>query len=158
MRISSTRLSIPSAPQKPSSAPAGEKLSFHNEPHVPMDAVMRGFSQIELSSSTKETLSITAIGALGGAIGAALGGGDSAIPMTALTTAGIGATAAAAHSMASSEAGYSIPGALLTGIGFGGFAGILGNGLTSLTGLPPIISGAIAGAGMGYVSSVVMKG
>ena len=66
MQISSSRITPKHTPQTAKQAPANnESITFLNEPHVPMDAVMRGYSQMDFSS-VKDALAFAAFGAAGG--------------------------------------------------------------------------------------------
>lgn len=158
MHISSTRLTAPStSPKAQTAPPSNESLSFLNEPHIPMDAVMRGYQDLDLSGM-KDVLGFAAIGAAGGALaGAATGGSGWMVPTTVGTTAAALTAATAADLAINGDDGYgglALLASPIAGGGIGLAGGIAGFGLTALTGLNPVASGAIAGGIAGAAISM----
>jgi hypothetical protein len=156
MQINSTRLQP--MRQTASQAPpkANESTTFLNEPHVPMDAVMRGFSDFN-TDSTKTVLGFTAMGAIGGAVGGLTGGSGWMIP------ASIGASAVidSAGSYLANRNDHLAPlaaiGGGIAGATAGAIGGTLGLGLSALTGMNPVVSGAVAGGATHLVMSVLSE-
>lgn len=154
MLISSTRpvsAQTTQATHSISNEPLASSQELH-EPHIPMDSVMRGFNQIELSGRAKEMLSFTAIGALGGALGGA-GGLGRLIPGTALATAGLGLGAALINNSMNPTTRYTPLIAPMVGMSYGGFAAVFGYCISETFGVNPVIGGAITGAAAGFLTA-----
>ena len=151
MQISSSRIPPKHPPQTAAQAPANnESITFLNEPHVPMDAVMRGYSQMDFSS-VKDALAFAAFGAAGGAAAGALPGGNGWMAPTAVATTAAAATAGTALDLAinGDKDGFGNLALLASPIAGGGAGiagGLIGFGLTALTGMNPIAAGAVGGA------------
>lgn len=148
MQISSSRI----APRPQASAQAAASngsATFLNEPHIPMDAVMRGYSQLD-TSHLKEVLAFAAIGAAGGAAAGAVTGGNGWMTPATMGTTAVTTTAATALDLAiNGDDGFGkleLVVSPIVGGGVGLAGGLLGFGLTALTGMNPVAAGAIGGA------------
>ena len=146
MQISSSRITPKHTPQTAAQAPANnESITFLNEPHVPMDAVMRGYSQMDFSS-VKDALAFAAFGAAGGAAAGALTGGNGWMaPTAAAATAGT-ALDLAINGDKDGFGNLALLASPIAGGGAGIAGGLIGFGLTALTGMNPIAAGAVGGA------------
>ena len=149
MQISSSRITPKHTPQTANASAKNESITFLNEPHVPMDAVMRGYSQMDFSS-VKDALAFAAFGAAGGAAAGALTGGNGWMAPPAVATTAAAATAGTALDLAiNGDDGYgnlALLASPIAGAGAGIAGGLIGFGLTALTGMNPIAAGAVGGA------------
>lgn len=143
-------------------APSSEAAStLHNEPNIPMDSVMRGFSQMDTSELGYALRSI-AVGAAGGAAAGALRPDGWMIPMSMATTALSSTldTGIEQVGRARSDGGYdhiALMAAPIIGAGTGLVGGISGYALSALTGLNPVVSGAIGGAATGLACALLTR-
>ena len=153
MQISTSRFHRPSASMQPKSQPS-ENFTFHNEPHVPMDAVMRGFNDPSFDR-IKAAAGNAVIGAVGGAVAGSIGNGGWMIPANIAVNAGL-ETAATAVDVAVNKPMYgniALMAAPIYGATTGFVSGSLGFALSALTGLDPTLSGALAGGVTGAVAT-----
>lgn len=133
-----------------------ENFTFHNEPHVPMDAVMRGFNDPSFDI-LKACAGNAVVGAVGGAIAGSIGDGGWMIPANLAVNAGL-ETAATALDVAINKPMYgeiALMAAPIYGATTGLVSGSLGFALSALTGLDPTVSGAVAGGLTGAVSTFI---
>ncbi len=131
--------------------------TLHNEPHVPRDAVNRGFQQLDFSKVGR-TLRGVVVGAAGGAAGGALGNGAWAIPVTMGTMAGTETVASVLETeLFASPIDESMRPlfAPVTGATAGLIAGVAGYALSAFTGMSPTVSGAIAGGATGLLTPIL---
>lgn len=154
MNVTSTRFT-PQARTQPPTQPS-EATTFTNEPTVPMDAVMRGFSDLEIPSSAKMIAGATVLGAASGALAGAVGGSPWMIPAAIATTA----VADTAGIYASSSPGdkrllYSLALGPIAGGTAGLVGGTIGYGLAALTGMNPVVAGAVAGGATHLAATLV---
>lgn len=162
MQISSTRITPRSAaPQAANQFPSnGESATFLNEPHVPMDAVMRGYSQLDMSSM-KDAFLFGAAGAAGGAVAGALTGGNGWMAPAAIgTTAALTTAGTALDLKINGDDGFgslALLAAPIAGGGIGLAGGLVGFGLTALTGMNPVAAGAVGGAVSGATIALLSE-
>lgn len=134
------------------------RSTLHNEPHLPMDSVMRGFSQLEVGDTVRAML----VGAAGGASAGALSSGGWMIPASMGTTAVAQTTDAVLSQMgeARRSGGYD-PSVVLrspfVGAAVGLVSGTTGYLLSAATGLSPVLTGAITGAGTGLALELLTR-
>ncbi len=155
MQISTSRFHRPTASMQPKTEPS-ENFTFHNEPHVPMDAVMRGFNDPSFDT-LKACAGNAVVGAVGGAIAGSIGDGGWMIPANLAVNAGL-ETAATALDVAINKPMYgeiALMAAPIYGATTGLVSGSLGFALSALTGLDPTVSGAVAGGLTGAVSTFI---
>lgn len=132
-----------------------ENSTFHNEPHVPMDAVMRGYRDLDFSMA-KEHFAWAALGAASGAAGGALGNGGWTVATTMGTGAAFnfGAAVIEAEIRPDPMMGIGLIASPIVGAATGAVSGALGYGLSALTGVHPAITGAVTGAATGLALSL----
>lgn len=143
MQVSTSRFNRAAiAPQ--TTPKADESFTFHNEPHVPMDSVMRGFNDSSFDGFRNVALNAFS-GAVTGAISGSVGGGG--IASHILVNAGM-ETAGSLVNVAVNRpegGGQQILAAPIVGAQIGLVTGATSFLLSAVAGLPPVVSGAIAG-------------
>lgn len=169
--LSKGQLSLKNDPKQRAGAqasPPDNALTLHNEPHIPMDSVMRGFQKTNWRKAGDIALSVVSGAVIGGASGAF---GRKGMMLTGTVAGGVA-------SGARGFANYFIGGAISelegreydpsgrlnddlqfdiqTGVATGFVASGLGLALTAATGMSPVLAGAITGAGTYLASDLAM--
>lgn len=112
-----------------------------------MDAVMRGYEQMDFSKA-KDVLSYAALGAAGGALAGAAGQ-TWMVPANIASSAAIDTAATYADIKLNGEyplSDVALAASPVAGAATGLVGGALGLAVSALTGLNPVVSGAITGA------------
>lgn len=150
MQIVSTRFTPQAKTAPAAQPPAGESTTFTNEPHIPMDAVNRGYADLFENvdaKKIKDVVGFAALGAAGGALAGTFSNGAMMIPAQAVTSAGVDMAGVYIDSQITGDPWGGLATTFAPMIG--GVAGAIGGGvsfgLQAFTGMGPVASGAIAG-------------